>query len=153
VRNARGSTMSFGFMKEPAPHWQEFCSLDEGAVLESPAARYAVQRVFLRALDEVELPPAAISALSVAQRFADGVADEKELTEARVALWRAIDGRENDLSDSSVCAVRSALCAMYAPSADNDSQEQLAFFLDMWDRAGFPPEPAADAIRKIDVTR
>ena len=80
-----------------------------------------------------DLPASAREALAVAVR----TSDLKENEISRVALWRQIDGVEQQ-SSVDVLAIRLVICALHPQSLVADTQTSIEYFVDTYRAAGLP---------------
>ena len=80
-----------------------------------------------------DLPASAREALAVAVR----ASDLKENEISRVALWRQLDGVEQQ-SSADVLAIRLVICALHPQSLVADTQTSIEYFVDTYRAAGFP---------------
>ncbi|MBR7784001.1 hypothetical protein [Undibacterium luofuense] len=82
-------------------------------------------------LDLFCLPVVARESLELAKRFQRSEASTAQLEHARIQCWEFLDSKSAsaDFSESETCAIRAAICFLYAESPSEDISELLAWFL------------------------
>ncbi|BEV16224.1 hypothetical protein HBDW_30120 [Herbaspirillum sp. DW155] len=77
------------------------------------------------------LPSVAADALEVATRFQRSQASAEQLERARIRCWESLDAKSasTDFSQPDICAIRAAICFLYAEPPSEDVAELLSWFL------------------------
>lgn len=77
------------------------------------------------------LPEVAHNGLQIAEKFHDGLSTHIDLENARVKCWEFLDKKSAslDVTDPENCAVRAAICFLYADPPSDDLPELLEWFL------------------------
>ncbi|WCM94289.1 hypothetical protein M5C99_06055 [Acidovorax sp. NCPPB 2350] len=71
--------------------------------------------------------------MQVARDFCLGIANNKDIKEARIACWKHIDqnGGSQNISDPKTCTTRAILCALYEEPPSEEISEIIEWFLQM----------------------
>jgi len=116
-----------------------------------------VRCVMLEAMESAQVPKPKIvqDALIIGREFQSGVASAKQLEQSRVSCWEFADSRSasTDFSDPEVCAVRAAICFLYADPPSEDLPELVNWFFILLEKAGGQVVDPESSLRKCLTTR
>ncbi len=101
-------------------------ALDASLALDSRADRCCL--FMIEMCQGLTLPDSVVACLEVGAKYWRKQATARELTEAREAAWRSIEGRDRETREPAVAAVRAAICALFPRDWGESVYERLDSF-------------------------